>query len=283
MTLDAHQHFWKFDARRDAWITAEMAVLRRDFLPGDLRGELDAHGVDATIAVQAEQSDAETAFLLDLAARYRFIAAVVGWVDLRAADIDERLERLSHHSQLAGFRHIAQTEPDDRFLLRDDFVRGVSRLAAHGFTYDLLVYPRQLPAALELAAKLPQQAFVLDHIAKPPVRSGEMGAWREHIRALAQNPNVYCKVSGLVTEADWKRWRPADFQPYLDVVVEAFGPARLMFGSDWPVCLLAASYGQVKDLIVSYARQLDRAAQDKIMGENAARFYGVKTAAWTCN
>lgn len=283
MTLDAHQHFWKFDARRDAWITADMAVLRRDFLPGDLRGELDAHGVDATIAVQADQSDAETVFLLDLAARYRFIAAVVGWVDLRAADIDERLERLSHHRQLAGFRHIAQAEPDDRFLLHDDFVRGVSRLAAHRFTYDLLVYPRQLPAAVELAAKLPGQAFVLDHIAKPPVRSGEMGAWREHLRALAQNPNVYCKVSGLVTEADWKRWRPADFQPYLDVVFESFGPERLMFGSDWPVCLLAATYGQVKDLIVSYARQFDRAARDKIMGENAARFYGVKTAAWTCN
>jgi L-fuconolactonase len=283
MRLDAHQHFWKYDAQRDAWITAEMAVLRRNFLPADLQPELAASAIDATIVVQADQSEAETEFLLDLAEQNKFIAGVVGWIDLRAPGVEERIEHFVARPHLVGFRHIAQAEPDDRFLVREDFLHGVSRLARHGLTYDALVYPRQLPAAIELAQKLPQQRFVLDHIAKPPIRTGEMGAWRDHIRALGECSNVFCKLSGLVTEADWKRWSKSDFRPYLDVVVEAFGTRRLMFGSDWPVCLLAGRYGQVCELIESYLGQFKPVERSGIMGENAASFYGVKTAAWTCN
>jgi len=283
MRIDSHQHFWKFDPVRDAWITPEMAVIRRDFLPEDLSPELKANGIDATIAVQADQSEAETEFLVELASRHKFIAGVVGWVDLRARNLEDRLRHWAERPSVVGFRHIAQAEPDDRFLATAAFVAGVAKLKPFGFTYDLLVYPRQLPAAIELASRLPDQPFVLDHIAKPPIKSGEEGAWCGHIRELAQNQNVYCKLSGLVTEADWTRWTAEHCKPYLDVVLEAFGPDRLMFGSDWPVCLLAGSYERVLGLIESYVLTHQAAAAPNIFGENAARFYGVKKAAWTCN
>jgi L-fuconolactonase len=283
MRIDSHQHFWKFDPVRDAWITADMAVLRRDFLPGDLQPELAANGIDATIAVQADQSEAETEFLVDLASRHKFIAGVVGWVDLRARNLEERLAHWSERGRVVGFRHIAQAEPDDHFLASPDFAAGVARLRPFGFTYDLLVYPRQLPAAIELASRLPDQPFVLDHIAKPPIRSREMGSWCDRLRELAQNPNVYCKLSGIVTEADWKQWTAGHCKPYLDVVFEAFGTERLMFGSDWPVCLLAGSYERVLGLVGDYVLTHALAASAKIFGENALRFYGVNKAAWTCN
>lgn len=283
MRIDSHQHFWKFDPVRDAWITSEMAVLRRDFLPEDLQPELPANDVDATIAVQADQSEAETEFLLALAARHKFIAGVVGWVDLRARNLEERLAYWSERGRVVGFRHIAQAEPDDGFLASRDFAAGVARLRQFGFTYDLLVYPRQLPAAIELASRLAGQPFVLDHIAKPPIRSGDQGRWCDHVRELAQNPNVYCKLSGIVTEADWKQWTPDHCKPYLDVVFEAFGPDRLMFGSDWPVCLLAANYRSVVALIADYVAAREPSAAERIFGGNALRFYGVNKAAWTCN
>ncbi len=283
MRLDAHQHFWRFDPRRDAWITADMGVLRRDFLARDLLPEMTAHGVDASIAVQADQSEAETLFLLDIAGRHPEVAGVVGWVDLQAPGVADRLQHFSGFGKLRGFRHLVQSESDDRFLLRPDFVRGVRALARFDFTYDLLVYPRQLPAAVELVHTVPEVRFVLDHMAKPAIRSGALGGWRESIGAFAARPNVYCKLSGLVTEADWGGWRAQDFAPYLDVVFAAFGPERLMFGSDWPLCLLAASYGQVKQIIADYIRALAPGEEDGIMGENAARFYGVKQTAWTSN
>jgi len=283
MRIDAHQHFWYYDPQRDAWITDAMAVLRRDFVPSELVREMSAAGIDASIAVQADQSEAETRFLLSLAAASPEIAGVVGWIDLRAPDIAERLQHWSRYERLRGFRHIAQAELDDRFLVQPEFVRGVRALAEHGFTYDILIYPRQLPAAIELAQKAPEQRFVLDHIAKPPIASGEMSAWREGIRKLAQNLNVFCKLSGLVTEAEWRGWRASDFRPYLDVVLEAFGPERLMFGSDWPVCLLAASYKQVVQLVTDFVRAAAPEAEAKIFGENALRFYSVKAAAWTCS
>ena len=279
MRIDSHQHFWKFDPVRDAWIKPEMAVIRRDFLPEDLEPELKANGIDATIAVQADQSEAETEFLVELAARNKFVAGVVGWVDLRARNLDERLAYWSERASVVGFRHIAQAEPNDRFLATSEFAGGVARLKPFGFTYDLLVYPRQLPAAIELASRLPDQPFVLDHIAKPPIKSGEQGAWCGHICELAQNRNVYCKLSGIVTEADWLRWTAEHCTPYLDVVFEAFGPDRLMFGSDWPVCLLAGSYQRMLALIEDYVLTHHAAAAPKIFGENAARFYGVKKAA----
>ena len=275
MRLDAHQHFWRYDRVRDAWITDAMAALKRDFLPEDLLPELRANRMDGTIAVQADQSERETLFLLDLAQRHEFIRGVVGWVDLRSARLSERLEFFSQFSKLRGFRHIAQAEPDDRFLARPEFVRGVAQIRRFGFTYDILIYPRQLEAAAELAARLPEQPFILDHIAKPEIKAKEIAAWERGIHRLAACRNVCCKLSGLVTEADWHEWQPQDFKPYLDVVFDCFGAERLMFGSDWPVCLLAASYARVREAIGEYTEGLPQPAKDGIFDGNAARIYGL--------
>jgi L-fuconolactonase len=269
MRIDAHQHFWRYDPARDTWITNEMSVLKRDYLPDDLRPELKAAGIDLTIAVQADQSENETHFLLELADAAPEVAGVVGWVDLRASDLPDRLEYFSRFEKLRGFRHVAQSEPDDCFLVRDDFLKGISRL--EHFTYDILIYPRQLPAAVELVSRFPNQRFVVDHIAKPPIKTGALEPWGTHIRAIAERENVFCKLSGLITEADWANWVPGNFFPYLDVIFEAFGTDRLMFGSDWPVCLLAGTYLEVEQLIADYAAS-DR---DKIFGLNAAVFYGL--------
>ena len=278
MKIDSHQHFWRYDAARDAWIADSMALLKRDFLPEHLAPELMANGIEASIAVQASQSESETTFLLDLAEKNDRIAGVVGWVDLPSPHVAERLEYFSHFPKLCGFRHIAQSEPDDRFLSLSPFVKGIAQLRAFGFTYDILIYPRQLPAAVELVTQLPEQRFVIDHLAKPEINSGKTSPWAAHIREIAQNKNVFCKLSGLVTEADWKQWKPDDFKPYLDVVFSAFGVNRLMFGSDWPVCLLAATYTQVKRLIDNYVKGFSEPDQGKIFGGNASRFYGLKTA-----
>lgn len=278
MNIDSHQHFWRYDPVRDAWITDAMAVLKHDFLPEHLTAQLTTNGMDASIAVQADQSETETMFLLDLAEKNKRVAGVVGWVDLRSPHVAERLEHFSHFSKLRGFRHIAQAEPEDRFLVREDFITGVAQLRPFGFTYDILVYPKQLPAAIELVTRLPEQRFVIDHLAKPEIKVGKTEPWAAQMRKIAQNKNVFCKVSGLVTEADWKHWKPDDFKPYLDVAFDAFGPDRLMFGSDWPVCLLAATYGQVKQLIDSYVKDFSQADREKIFGGNATRFYGLKPA-----
>jgi L-fuconolactonase len=275
MKIDSHQHFWRYDAVRDAWITDSMAVLRRDFLPEHLAAELAANGIDASIAVQADQSESETMFLLGLAENNKSVA---GWVDLSSPRVGERLEHFSHSSKLRGFRHIAQSEPDDRFLARENFVKGVAQLRAFGFTYDILIYPKQLPAAIELVARLPEQRFVVDHLAKPEIKSGKTAAWAAQMKEIAQNKNVFCKLSGMVTEADWKRSKADDFKPYLNVVFGAFGADRLMFGSDWPVCLLAATYRQVKQLIEEYVKGFSQSDKEGIFGGNAARFYGLKTA-----
>jgi L-fuconolactonase len=280
MTIDSHQHFWRFDPVRDSWITEEMQVLRRDFLPAELMREMAANGVDGSIAVQADQSEAETDFLLDLAAQKQAITGVVGWIDLRSPHMAGRLENYARNPKLRGFRHIAQAEPDPRFLLRHDFLAGVRALREHNFTYDILIYAHQLSAAAEFVGACPGQRFVLDHIAKPSIAkwhagSREFADWQSGIRLLASSPDVFCKLSGLVTEADWKNWHSGDFTPYLDVIFDAFGGDRLMFGSDWPVCLLAASYAQVKKLIADYIAPLPAAQREGIFGGNAVRFYGL--------
>jgi L-fuconolactonase len=279
MMIDSHQHFWRYDPARDSWITEAMSVLKRDFLPEQLTNDLDANGIDASIAVQADQSEKETLFLLDLAQHSDRIAGVVGWIDLISAQVDERLRFFSQFEKLCGFRHIAQAEPDDRFLVRRDFLGGISKLREFGFTYDILIYPKQLPAAVELVSTFPEQRFVIDHMAKPEIKTAESATWSACIRSIAGNPNVYCKLSGLVTEADWHSWDSEDFKFYLDVVFEAFGPERLMFGSDWPVCLLAASYGQVKRLIEDYVDRYSSKEKEKIFGSNAVRFYSLKASA----
>jgi L-fuconolactonase len=273
--IDSHQHFWRYSPQTHGWIEDHMAVLKRDFLPTDLQPLLAARRMDGCVAVQAAQTLEETDWLLELADRHPIIRAVVGWVDLRSAEVASVLARYQNRPRLRGIRHIVQSEPDDRFMLGAEFLRGIAALEPAGLTYDILVYPRQLPAAIELASRFPRQRFVLDHIAKPEMKAGVREPWAAQVRQLAANRNVFCKLSGLVTEADWARWKPEDITPYLDMVIEAFGPERLMVGSDWPVCLLAAEYGRALDLVENHLTRLPTSAREGIMGGNAARFYGL--------
>lgn len=275
MTIDAHQHFWRFDPVRDAWITEEMNVIRRDFLPADLAPLLKAAGIDACVAVQADQSEAETQFLLECAQGSDVVKAVVGWVDLRAPNVAERLAYWAQQPLVKGFRHIVQGEADDKFLLREDFNQGISALKKHGFTYDILVFPHQLPAVEQFVEMHKEQPLVIDHLAKPYIKKKEISDWTKQIRRIARWPHVYCKLSGMVTEADMKTWKEADFRPYLDTVLEAFGPERLMYGSDWPVCLLAAQYAQQKAIVDNFIAGLSAGERQRIMGGNAAAFYNI--------
>jgi L-fuconolactonase len=272
MRLDAHQHFWQYDPGQYPWIQADWPI-RRDYLPSDLRPLLQQNGLDGSIAVQARQTLEESRWLLQLAAQHPAIVGVVGWVDLRSDAVLSQLAEFAQHPKFVGVRHVVQDEPDDNFVLTPAFVRGLRALAQFGLSYDLLVYPRQLPAAIKLVRQLPGQTFLLDHLAKPPIRDGALSPWREQIRELGREPNVWCKVSGLVTEARWTGWKPNDFAPYLDVVFEAFGTDRLLFGSDWPVCLLAASYADVYGMIDRYAAQVAVNERAKLFGLNAARAY----------
>ncbi|UWZ84249.1 amidohydrolase family protein [Occallatibacter riparius] len=271
--IDAHQHFWNYDPVEYGWIDEPMAALRRDFLPQDLKPLLSQVGFQGCIAVQARQSLEETRWLLSLAKQNDFIRGVVGWVDLRSAQLPDQLRDLTRDPKLVGVRHVVQAEPDDDFMLRADFRRGIAQLAAFGLAYDILVYPRQLRAAVKLVSQFPEQHFVLDHIAKPLIAQGAIEPWNTEIRALAQFPNVMCKVSGMVTEARWTGWQPEDFRPYLDVIFEAFGPERIMIGSDWPVCTVAADYHETIGIVTDYIDGLSTAQQDAILGGNCAAFY----------
>ena len=273
MRIDAHQHFWNYDPVEYGWISDGMDELKCDRLPADLAPLLQSAHLDGSVAVQARSTLEETEWLLQLADQNPFIKGVVGWVDVCSPDVRAQLERVSVRKKLRGVRHIVQSEPDDQFMLRQDFRRGIGLLAEFGLAYDILVFPRHLPAAYELVAAFPNQVFVLDHIAKPFVKEHVLSPWDAHIRRLALLPNVYCKVSGLLTEADWKNWRPTDFFPYLDVVLQAFGPQRSMFGSDWPVCTLAGSYAEVTSLVEEYARNLSESELAQVWGETAARAY----------
>jgi L-fuconolactonase len=272
MLLDSHQHFWTYSAAEYGWIP-EGTPLQRDCLPGDVAELQMSLGIGGCIAVQARQSLEESRWLLELADRDPRVKAVVGWVDLRSAEVAKDLAELSKHPRFRGVRHIVQSEPDDRFMLQPEFLRGIGELKAFGLTYDILVFPRQLPAAIELVAKFPKQPFVLDHIAKPLIKDGTMEPWCTQIRELAKAPNLMCKVSGIVTEADHQAWTSDDLRPYLDVIFEAFGPERLMWGSDWPVCLLAGSYERVFRVIDEYASVLSAEQRAALFGGNCARFY----------
>lgn len=273
MRIDAHQHFWNYDPADYAWISDAMPALKCHRLPSDFKPLLDAAGFDGCVAVQARQSIEETRFLLDLAHRYPFVRGVVGWIDLFSPEVEQQLELFAADAKLVGIRHIVQDEPDDRFLLREDFGRGIAALARFRLAYDILIYPRQLPAAIEFVAQFPQQRFVLDHIAKPLIGERRLEPWATHIRELARHSNLYCKLSGMVTETTWKQWRPQDFRPYLDVVLESFGPQRLMIGSDWPVCTLSGEYPDTMRIVMDYISHLSPAEQDAILGGNCARFY----------
>ncbi|MEO7214458.1 amidohydrolase family protein [Mucilaginibacter sp.] len=272
--IDAHQHFWKFDPVRDSWITDDMAVIQRDFYPEHLAPVLSENGMDACIAVQADQSEAQTNFLIDFAKSNPFIIGVVGWVDLRADDLDGRLQHYSKHSVVKGFRHVLQAEAGE-FMLGEKFMRGISMLNKYGFTYDVLIKHDQLSYAEQLVAAFPQQKFVIDHLAKPAIKAQEIKPWAQQIAAIAQHKNVYCKVSGFCTEADWRNWQPSDVKPYLDVVFQAFGTDRLMFGSDWPVNLVAGGYNKTVDCLNAYLAPFSQADQAKFWGGNAASFYNL--------
>lgn len=275
LKIDAHQHFWKFDPVRDSWITDEMSAIRRDFLPEDLFPLLRENGIDGCIAVQSDQTEADNEFLLDLAAKNDFIKGVVGWIDLRSEKAAERLEFYQQYDKMKGFRHVLQAEPDEQFMLRPDFKRGISLLQQYDFTYDILIFPSHLPYARQLISAFPEQKFVIDHLAKPYIKSGKMGSWKNDIRAAAQYPNVYCKVSGMVTEADWNLWKQDDFEPYLDVVFNAFGVERVLYGSDWPVCLLAGGYSRMIEIVQKYTACLSVVDQELFWGSNAQKFYNL--------
>lgn len=274
MRIDSHQHFWRFNPADYGWMKSDWPI-RRDFLPVDLEQELRARNLDGCVAVQARQSLEESRWLLELAEGASMIRGVVGWVDLCSPHLAEELNPLAQQPKFVGVRQVVQDEPDDGFMLRQDFQSGIAMLRRFGLTYDLLIFPRQLPAAIALAERFPEQPFVLDHLAKPRIKDGALSPWREQIRRLAKLPNVSCKVSGMVTEADWQNWRADDFKPYLEVAFEAFGPDRLMFGSDWPVCLLAGSYEKVFEVVENYVSRLGADTEAKFFGENAAKFYGL--------
>jgi L-fuconolactonase len=276
MQIDSHQHFWRYHPDQHGWMTDAMAALRRDYLPADLTPLLDGLGFDGSITVQARQVIEETEWLLRLAETESRILGVVGWLDLCSPGLPDQLERYSTHPKLVGARHLVHDEPDDRFMLRPEFRRGIGMLAEAELAYDLLLRPHHLPVALELVDEFEDQLFVLDHIAKPQIRDHVVSGWSEDVTRLAERPNVFCKLSGLVTEADWAAWRSSDFRPYLDVVLEAFGAERLMIGSDWPVCTLAGDYGAAMRLVIDYVGALSADEQAGILGDNCARFYGVQ-------
>jgi L-fuconolactonase len=273
MKIDAHQHFWRYDPVEYEWIDDSMAMLRRDFVPADAAREMAVVGFDACVAVQARQTLEETRWLLALADAHPFIAGVIGWVDLQADDARAQLQRFASNPRLVGVRHVVQSEPDDRFLLRPAFCRGIALLEEFELAYDILISERHLPVAVEFVSRFERQPFVLDHLGKPDILGGTVSAWEKDLRRLAACPNVWCKLSGLVTEADWKRWTTAQLRPYLDVAFDCFGARRLMIGSDWPVCTVAADYARTLDVVIGSLSGRPREEQDAVLGGNAQRFW----------
>lgn len=274
--IDAHQHFWNFDPVRDSWIGPDMSVIQRDFLPADLAPVLEAAGISGSVVVQSDQSEDENEFQLENAGRHAFIKGVVGWVDLQSPGVEEKLAQYKAYPKMKGFRHVLQGEKDRALMLKPAFKQGIGLLRQFGYTYDILIFPDQLGYTHEFAAAFPDQPFVIDHIAKPYIKDKRLtDEWRDAIRAVAAHENVSCKISGMVTEADWRNWKPEDLRPYLDVVVEAFGMKRVMYGSDWPVCLVAASYERVFGLVRDYFAAYSADEQEAFFGGNAIRFYNL--------
>jgi L-fuconolactonase len=274
MHIDSHQHFWKYHPVNHAWIKDDMKEIQKNFLPPDLALLLHQHKIEGCVTVQADQTEQENQFLLSLARENDFIKGVVGWVDLRADNLNERLDFYKQFPTLKGFRHIVQGESKG-FLANPKFIAGVRKLGQRDFTYDLLIYHFQLEDAVSFVQQVPGVKIVLDHIAKPSISTGEIEKWKQHIKSLAASENIFCKISGMVTEANWKQWGKEDFLPYLDVVFEAFGEKRVMYGSDWPVCLVAASYAQQLAIVQDYISTLSQTQKDRVMGENAKTFYNL--------
>ena len=276
MKIDSHQHFWNYSPAEYGWITDALSVLKRDFTPNDLGIELTKKDYRGSIAVQARQSLAENDFLLDMANNHEQVLGVVGWVDLKSSDLIKQLDKYAAQEQFVGVRHIVQDEKDPEFIIQKKFIEGVKQLTAYNLTYDILIYEKQLRITEEFVKQLPNHKLVVDHMAKPNIKAKSFEEWKKGIEILAQYEQVSCKVSGLVTEADWQHWSKADFTPYLEIVLEAFGPDRLMIGSDWPVCTLAADYEKAIGISEDFFSSLSNHEQNKILGENALNFYNIK-------
>ena len=269
MKIDSHQHFWYYNPEEYRWVDEGMEALRKDYTPEDLAPLLSSIGFDGVIAVQARTTLEETEWLVSLARKYDIIKGVVGWVDLRAPDVEKVLDRFPDGSPLKGVRYKSDK-------IDDQLDRGIAALSRRGLTYDLLMHPPDIPAAIGLVTRYPEQRFVVDHIGRPVIRDRNMLPWRDDIRRLAKKGNVWCKLSGMVFEASWRRWKPGDFTPYIDVIYDAFGPDRLMIGSNWPVCLVAGDYKPVMEIVIDYTRNLSSHAAEKILGDTCSRFYGVR-------
>jgi L-fuconolactonase len=273
--IDAHVHFWNYNKTRDTWITDEMKILQRDFLPKDIELVLKENNVDGVVAVQADQSEFETIFLLELSRPNHFIKGIVGWVNFQDKNIEERLQYFSQFKIIKGFRHIVQAEPD-KFLENENFLKGIRSLKSFGYTYDVLIYPNQLKYAIEFVNKFPGQKFIIDHCAKPFIKNKAIEEWKKYLKEISHNENVYCKLSGLFTEAAWNEWNDRDFYPYLDVVFESFGTSRLVYGSDWPVMLLSGKYRQWKNLLENYMKNFSNKEKQNVFNKNAVDFYDLE-------
>jgi L-fucono-1,5-lactonase len=275
MRIDAHHHLWKFDPIRDSWITDDMAAIQKDFLPNDFKLVLQSNGFDGSVVVQTDQSEVENELLLNYANANNFIKGVVGWTDLQSRYVGETLGAYAESKKIKGFRHVLQGEADRSLMLKSAFMNGISRLTKYGFTYDILIFADQLQYIPEFVSGLPDQKFVIDHIAKPDIKNKEIAQWKKEIKEIGKHQNVWCKISGMVTETDWKNWHQQDFVPYLDAIVEAFGTKRIMYGSDWPVCLVAASYENVLEIVEQYFASFSENERQLFFGENAIKFYNL--------
>ena len=275
MRIDAHQHFWKYDPSKHSWINDEMSVIRKDFLPNDLSPILRSHNLDGTVAVQADETMEETELLLSLSEQFDFIKAVVGWMDLRSPAAFETIAEFQSNKKLVGFRCIMQGQPDEQYLKNDTFIKNVSMLSDVNYTYDLLVFHDQLSSLIKMTERLPDNKMILDHIGKPTIKGKSISTWKENIFELAKHPGIYCKLSGMITEADYQQWKYDEIVPYMDVVAEAFGIDRLCYGSDWPVCLVAGNYKNMFEVVDQWAKQLNVADQEKLFGLNTCRFYNI--------
>ena len=271
--IDAHHHLWRYTPQEYGWLDESMSALRRDFLPKDLVAAMATAGMDGSVAVQARQTMEETRWLLRLADECEAIEGVVGWAPIAGEDFPGVMEEFEERPKLKGLRHVIQGEKDENYILREDFNSGIRAMLGSGLVYDILIYERHLPQTIEFVDEHPEQVFVLDHIAKPMIREGLTEPWAVRMRELGRRENVWCKVSGMVTEADWSAWTPASLKPYLDVVVEAFGPQRLMAGSDWPVCLVACEYGRWFDVLREYFAGFSETEKDAVFGGTAAEVY----------
>lgn len=275
MRLDSHQHFWKYNSSDYVWMSDAMDVLRRDYLPEELETQLRSIGFNGTIAVQARQMIEETEWLLELADRHEFIRGVVGWVDFASDHLDRQFQTFSAHPKLKGVRELIHDMEDIEYAISDTHVRAIAKLAEYGLTYDLLLRPPHIRPAIELVRQFPDQPFVLDHIAKPAITDRETSPWQEDVRRLADYPHVFCKLSGMVTEAKWHAWEPEEFHPYLEVVLDAFGYDRVMIGSDWPVCTLSGDYVSTMRVVLDFLEPYPPEVREAILGGNCARFYSI--------